>query len=207
MKRAQSKPIRRHWAPPLLALLLATAALAGCVKPMVQVEDLSQVGQREVIVVGRVELVPPLKPGEQDIKLMGPYNDENQYFFFINSKRVEIPDTVEKTPYEDILQAKFGETFYVKNPQRPAHFTVMFVYMTLTRQMQERIWLPGNFVVEPQPGDRAVYMGTIRYHRNEFFDIEKVELVDEYDRERRAFQEKFGSGATLTRRLARSASG
>ena len=189
--------------PARLLLLLLLVALSGCIKPLVQVKSLSEVGAKDIIVVGRVELKPPLKPGEQDIKLSGPYNDENQYFFFINSKPVKVADSPDKTPYQDVLQAKFGSTFYVRNPRRPMHFTVTFVYMTLTRQKQERVWLPGGFVVEPQPGDRAVYMGTIRYHRNEFFDLTKVEIVDEFKKERVAFRKKYGKKFPLVKRIAR----
>jgi hypothetical protein len=209
MMRARMDRPRRRGGGALLALaaLLLAGALAGCVKPMVKVDDFAQVGANDVLMVGRVELVPPLKPGEQDIKLSGPYNDENQYFFFINNKAVAVANNPEKTPYDDILMEKFGNTFYVKNARRPVHFTVSFLYLTLTRQKMERVWLPGGLVVGVQPGDRAVYMGTIRYHRNEFFDLSKVEVVDEFDRERKAFAEKFGTATPLVRRLARPSGG
>lgn len=195
---------RRTLLPPGALLLLgALVLLGGCTTPMVKVENLSQVGPKDVLIVGRVELVPPLKPGEQDLKLPGPYNDENQLFFFVNSKPTPVAEQVEQTPYEEVLATFLGETFYVKGAQRPSYFTVSFIYMTLTRQKIERVWLPGGFVVAPQPGDRAIYIGTVRYHRNEFFDLEKVELVDDFAREQRAFRTKFGGSVPLVKRLAR----
>jgi hypothetical protein len=205
MTRARTTQGLARCAGPLLALLLTVVALAGCVRPMVEVERLDQVRADEVVVVGRVELVPALKQGEQNITANGPYTDENQLFFFINRKPVAVDDSPERTPYDDVLPAKFGETFYVKSRRLPMHFTVSFIYMAWTAQQIERVWPPGGFSVEPQPNDRAVYIGTIRYHRNEYFDLEKMELVDEYGRERQAFERRFGRGTELVKRLARAA--
>ena len=194
------KHLLQGWGVPVL--LLTVLMLAACVKPVVSIKRLSQVKKNEAVVVGRVELVPPLKPDEQNIEMMGPYNDPNQYFFYIGRKMVEIPSSPIKTPHDQILMEKFGTTFYVRNPQRPMVFITSFIYMQLTRQVIERTWLPGGIVVRLEPGDRAVYMGTLRYHRNAFFDIEKIEIVDDYQREKQAFEDRFGKEITLRKRLA-----
>jgi hypothetical protein len=185
-----------------LALLLVAGALSGCVQPMVNVDTAAQVGAQDVILVGRVELVPPFKPEEQKIDLAGPYNDKNQFFFYLNNKPVAVPDSPEQTPHDDILMEKFGSTFYVQHAQKPVYFSIAMVYMTLTSQNQEMVWLPGGFMVDVKPGDRAVYIGTIRYHRNEFFDIKKVELSDDFQREQAAFRKKFGDSLKLVKHLA-----
>lgn len=66
----------------------------------------------------------------------------------------------------------------------------------------EQAWLPGGLKVDVKPGDKAVYMGTIRYHRNEFMDITKVEIKDHFGAESAAFKKKFGDSMVLRKRLA-----
>ncbi len=148
-----------------------------------------------------MELVPPLRPGEQHIKLSGPYNDENQYFFMVAKKPTKLASNPIETKYDDIVMAKFGETFYVSNPHRPVYLVAAFLYTSLTRTRIERTWLPGGLKVDIRPGDRAVYIGTLRYHRNEFFDLEKAEIVDDFEREREAFAQKFDNGVPLVKRI------
>src|SRR5690348_10292733 len=60
---------RRIAAKPLLLLAAAFLALGGCgPTPEQPVTRLSDVGSDSVLVVGRLELRPPLKPNEQQIK-------------------------------------------------------------------------------------------------------------------------------------------
>jgi molybdopterin synthase catalytic subunit len=55
--------------------------------------------------------------------------------------------------------------------------------------------------VSLKPGDRAVYIGTVRYHRNEFWEITKVAIVDDYDRANADFRKKFGAKTPLRKAL------
>jgi hypothetical protein len=52
-----------------------------------------------------------------------------------------------------------------------------------------------------QPQDRAVYMGTLRYARDEFFDVRGVEILDDSDRGAADYQRRFAGGPELTSRL------
>ncbi len=81
------------------------------------------------------------------------------------------------------------------------YLVAAFLYTSLTRTRIERTWLPGGLKVDIRPGDRAVYIGTLRYHRNEFFDLEKAEIVDDFEREREAFAQKFDNGVPLVKRI------
>jgi hypothetical protein len=58
------------------------------------------------------------------------------------------------------------------------------------------------FRVDIRPGDRAVYIGTIQYYRDEFFSTEKVVVKDDYAAANAEFQRRFGRGVTLRRALA-----
>ena len=187
-----------------LGLLILLAGVAGCgFRRMATVTRLSQLGRNETVVVGRVELVPPLREEEQDIKLIGPYNDKNQYFFMVGRKWVDKRGELSGGDYDAVIIEKFGTTFYVKAPARPLFLLRYLIYMQVTVQGMEKVWLPGGVVVDIQAGDRAVYMGTLRYHRNEFFDLSRIEIVDDYAREKQVFEKRFGRNIPLVKRLPR----
>lgn len=62
--------------------------------------------------------------------------------------------------------------------------------------------LPGHLRVDLRPGDSAVYIGTIQYFRDEFFEITRLVIKDDYERARAGFTKKFGNRVALRRALA-----
>ncbi|WP_205959719.1 hypothetical protein [Ramlibacter humi] len=52
-------------------------------------------------------------------------------------------------------------------------------YLDVVRQ--ERLVFPGGLYFDVPAGARAVYVGTVRYHRNDFNRITRVEVIDERD--------------------------
>ena len=64
-----------------------------------------------------------------------------------------------------------------------------------------RARFPGGLRVALKEGDRAVYIGTLRYHRNEFFDITDVAVVDDYAAANAEYMKKFGNGVSLRKAL------
>jgi hypothetical protein len=44
---------------------------------------------------------------------------------------------------------------------------------------QDRLWFPGGYYFDVPAGAPAVYIGTLRFHRNDFNTITRVEVVDE----------------------------
>jgi len=67
----------------------------------------------------------------------------------------------------------------------------------------DRAHLPGGLRVDVSPTDEAVYIGTVVYYRDEFFDIKRVQIVDEYDREVAVFAARFGPGVRLRKSIVR----
>ncbi len=45
--------------------------------------------------------------------------------------------------------------------------------------------------------DRAVYVGTVRYHRDDYNTITKTEVINDYARVNKAFVAKYGAGLKL----------
>jgi hypothetical protein len=49
-----------------------------------------------------------------------------------------------------------------------------------------------------------VYIGTLRYHRDEFFEISRVVVVDEYAQANAEFVKKFGTRYPLRKVLLKA---
>ncbi len=71
---------------------------------------------------------------------------------------------------------------------------------------QSKVYFPGGLKVSIQSGDKAVYIGTIRYHRDEFFNITKTRIVDDYGRANAEFKKQFGTKVALRKSLATAVS-
>lgn len=192
----------RPWGLLALGTLILGAALSGCVAAAVDVDSLSQVGPGDVLVAGRIELVPPLKPGEQQIKVLSPVTMENRAFVISAAKPEPLNDDLTMAQAQGYINAPFGQTFYVRKPAQPLYVNGVFFYLTMkSNGEQERVFLPAGFKVDIQRTDRAVYFGTIRYHRNEFFEVSKVEVVNDLAKVTADARKKFGSDPKFTARL------
>lgn len=64
---------------------------------------------------------------------------------------------------------------------------------------------PTKLKVNVRSSDRAVYVGTIRFHRNKNFEVHKVEIKDEYKEALRVYRKKYGTKVPLKKRIARRA--
>jgi hypothetical protein len=76
------------------------------------------------------------------------------------------------------------------------------IFMSITRGGTEKALLPSGYRIDLRPGDRAVYIGTIKYHRDEFFSTDKIEVIDEYKNELAAFRSRFGNTIKLRKAIA-----
>jgi hypothetical protein len=182
------------------ALFLAAAlALAGCVpSALAPVSSADGVGSGETIIVGRVELVPPLRKGEQRLTAIGTGSYENKMLLLTGERDRPLPADPKIADYADRIEAPLGGHFFVRS--RSAPFYIQGGIVLLDSAMS-RARFPGGIRVALKEGDRAVYIGTLRYHRNEFFDITDVQVVDEYAAANAEYLKKFGAGVPLSKAL------
>jgi len=75
------------------------------------------------------------------------------------------------------------------------------LYLDVGGRELNRVYFPGGLKASIKAGDKAVYIGTVQYHRNEFFDISKVSIVDDYERANTEFKKRFGTKYTLRKAL------
>lgn len=187
----------------LRAVVLISIFVESCVTARPNVENIKQLGNAEALVVGKVILVPPLGRAEQSLI----YNRGRNIVYLINSdssmkyniNRPEISD------YEGAIVAKLGETFYVSSGKRPFYILTGRIIMDNVSVDNPNdpicAYLPANFLVKLKDDDKAMYIGTIKYHRDELFRITKTEIIDEYDKILPLVKIKFGEDVIMRKAM------
>jgi hypothetical protein len=189
------------------ALLPAAAALlAGCVSVSESLDSFSQVGADEVLVVGKIEIVPPIKPEEQSYKALDPFNSKRHFMgravLFMSDK----PEYQEYTG--DALNPPLQETWFLKVPRAKRYMvkgsvTMAFALRTVSRRQavtdQTELLFPAPLALDIRPGDKAVYIGTLRLHRDEFHEVTRAEVRDDYGKAVAEYRTKF-PGAPVPRK-------
>lgn len=189
------------WVPVLL--------LGGCGTIHPEVTSLGEIAPGTVLVVGQIDLVPPLRTGEQKLRLgtFDPLDVAGKLRDRAVLHLANAPQGLEET--WEVINPKLGETFFFRIPQ-DKRFVVMGTITTkrvttkVTRRqvvedVAEIILPPVEF--DLQPADKAVYVGTLRLHRDEFNEVTKAEILDHYAGASTEFKKKFGNGAPLRKAL------
>lgn len=187
---------RRLFATAFLAVALAACAPA----PRAPVESLQTLGADEVVVVGRVELVPPLSKEEAKIRgaVIGDF--ENRMLLIADDKLRALPDEPRVADYAGRIEARIGDTFFVRSKSAPFYVLGGVLFIGVGKGMQP-VHFPGGLQVDVKPGQRAVYIGTLRYHRDEFFEVTRMSVVDDYREANAQFGAKFGKQMPLSKAL------
>lgn len=183
-------------------LAAAMLLLGACVGPAREpVDSLSGLNGGETVVVGRIELVPPLRKNEQKLKGLGTGNFENKIILIADGQYRTLTDEPGMADYAGRIEAKFGQTFFVRSDNKPFYILGGMMYLDLGGSEMNRAYFPGGLKVSLKPGDKAVYVGTVQYHRNEFFEITKATVIDDYGRANAEFKKKFGAKYPLRKAL------
>ena len=187
-----------------LLLSLAGALIAGCVTVSEGVGTMSEIGADSVLVVGKIELVPALRPDEQHINPPNDvFNMRRHYLGRAILFMSDEPAYRERTA--NALNPAVGETFFVKVP-RSQPFLVrgsvtMEMRMNSGRLEQTDLLLPAPLKIDIRSGDRAIYIGTLRLHRDEFHEVTRAELRDDYASAIVEFRDKFGAAGAPRKAL------
>jgi hypothetical protein len=182
--------------------LLFIGALSACVGPAREpVDSLSGLSGGETVVVGRIELVPPLRKNEQKLKGLNSGSFENKVFLFADEHYRVLTDEPGMADYAGRIEAILGKNFFVRSDSKPFYILGGMLYLDLGGREMNRAYFPGGLKVAIKPGDKAVYVGTVQYHRNEFFEVTKAAIVDDYDRANAEFKKKFGAKYHLRKAL------
>lgn len=180
----------------MAALFALAVAVAGC-GSQPQLNSASELLPGEVILVGRIELVPPLFPHEQVLSapFTGRFRDKVHSVF---SDRQYDANESTFTFYKNSTLVDLGREFYIRQPSsKTLFYSGGAVVMTATNHGQDDMKLPGGLKYTLNPDDRAVYVGTVRYHRDDYNTITRTEVIDDYARVSKEFAAKYGTGLKL----------
>lgn len=194
------------WSVPYYCSLAAAGLLLGvlsaCVGPAREsVDSLTGLNSDETIVVGRVDLVPPLRKDEQKFKGIIIGDPENKIFLITDYQHRVLTQEPGVADFSGRIEAKLGKNFFVRSDNKPFFILGGMLYLDLGGSEMNRAYFPGGLKVALKPGDRAVYVGTVQYHRNEFFEVTKTVIIDDYARANAEFKQKFGAKYPLRKAL------
>lgn len=178
-------------------ILIAAALILSffsCASSKRMIKTAKGLSDNETIVVGKIELDPPMKDDTQ--KLEWPYDADRHKFFLMWSKELRVPVDRAMHPMSPDLGASIkafqGQTFYAAGAAESFYIIASAIRTKVIGSYFESAVLPASFRVVIEPGDRAVYIGTIRYNRDNFFQIKSIKIIDEYEKELAEFKKIFG---------------
>lgn len=164
-----------------VAALLVALLLQACAMPrtLPAATDL-KAGADEVVVVGKIELVPPLQSLEQRThwNVIGEKRMLGHVLMATGAgdKPVSMP-SLDTADFQHTLDAEWGVPFMVRVPRQRTYFNGAMAHLDVLQQ--DKLWFPGGFYFDVPKDAPAVYIGTLRYFRNDFNTITRVEIVDE----------------------------
>ncbi|HEX7888963.1 MAG TPA: hypothetical protein VF522_06335 [Ramlibacter sp.] len=181
----------------LLSLALVLL-LQACAMPHSYPEatDLKS-GSDDVVVIGKIELVPGLDTTEQRSR-WNVIGEKSMFRMWMATGPEFKPirtGEMRASEFQGSLEVDWGRPFMVKVPRRRTFLNGGMTWLDVVRQ--ERLWFPGGYYFDVPAGAKAVYIGTLRFHRNDFNTITRVEVIDER-RDVAAVLKTAGSAADVT---------
>lgn len=188
--------------------LLAAAAIlaAGCVSVSEDPASPGDVAADAVVLVGKIEIRPPVKAEEQ--KYQAGWDVFNTKRHFIGRAILFTADTPQyRERTGNALNPPLEETYFLKLPRSHRYIVKGYVSMEFVSRgasarsgfNQTELSFPVPIEVDVRPGDKAIYIGTLRLHRDEFHEVTKAELRDDYHEAMAEFRRRF-AGEPLPRK-------
>lgn len=185
----------------LVLLTISLLGLSACTiftgKPLLN--ELSELQANEVILVGRIELVPPLAENEQYLKTLTSDRFLGTFSAVYADHFIDLSEPPLSTGQHAVI-VTLEQNFFARQPaSKDIIYSGGAIALRSTMQESVTYLFPGGLKYEVPSGARAIYLGTIRYHRDDYDAITKVELIDDFTSTNREFQERFGTSIKLHR--------
>lgn len=191
------------------------AAASGCYTIQeTPATELPAAGAGQVMVVGRIEVVPQLAGRDQDLKIRNDVFNvrrhlENRAVLVMGDKA----EAVESPPVgAQILNPTLEQTYFLLLRRSERFLAKGSVTMEWSSQVTGprtmhvdtvELKLPAPLELDIQPADQAVYIGTLRLHRDRFHTLLSAEVLDHHAAAQAEFQQRFGANARLRKALLR----
>jgi len=184
------------------AMLVLGACTVLSEGPEQQVTSLMNVAPDKALIVGRLELHPPLQEGEQDLKTSEAREFRNVFVLYggdqLRDFKTDRPDSFAGS-FSLVLEKEFfikvdkGRIFYISGGMfytayDPPIRTESHIFST-------------PFRIDVKPDDQAVYIGTIQLFRDKNNKLKSISVRDDYEWAVSRFKERFGTSRTLRKAL------
>lgn len=194
----------------LIILYLTLSSFVIACATAKSVSSVKSLGKNDVLLVGKVILEPPLSKDEMktpySLPLLTMYGKSGEINIYFQDKLTPL-NNLEVGMKESLnsISSEFNKTFFVKMDKKP-HYYLYYGYIIMgidTDLPNDYIfhYLPLGMKININDQDKAIYIGTIKYTRDEFFRITKLEVIDEYDTVVKEYQAKYGATLPLKKSL------
>jgi hypothetical protein len=189
-----------------VAALLA-AALAGCAPSLrPQAAGLDQVGEDEVVVVGRVYLNPPLANGQQKVQWgigMGFFHHPYLVLGDAPWGDRELPQGSDLKPFNGSVQTDWNQWFFARLPRKDFWVQMLIYFTDVSDDLDcaachtanfnwQRAYLPVEQRVTVQASDKVLFIGTYVFYRDEFNHPRGVRVYGDLKDAAPLIQARFG---------------
>jgi hypothetical protein len=178
-------------------IILAALLAAGCVSTREYGGEITRVGKNKIVLVGRIELIPPLEKAEQKLSGIGGESYRNALMFALGTK-ILTSDDINLEHLGDFVKVYLGQDFFIEQKyQKKIYIScpVLIADAGLNRYM----YFPGVLTVEIPEDSDVVYIGTIRYYRDIYSAITKIDIIDNYAEAQTKLQEKYKKSVEMGR--------
>lgn len=185
----------------IFALLLATAC-GTIYKPA---QSLAEVNSSTVMLVGKIQLRPKLEKADQDIEGTIFYDADdlirNKAIFSLSG---EYSESQSRTM--EAFTPELEKTYFIVIPKSQRHIVRSSVWMEFDSSggTPIELMLPAPIELDIRSSDQAIYLGTWRFHRDEFNGLNKAQMIDEYKSAKRELQKKFGKSIKLRKAMPKT---
>jgi hypothetical protein len=189
----------------------AALLLNACVSEMAAVNSAAELGPNDIAIVGKIEIVPPLDKYDQSgLKTLGSGKFKNKVQIVFDTKKPD-PDNPKPEYSDNIAQVPLGEMFVLRHRKAPATYYLGGYILTESQATYSgyqgrnatinvgTILVPGGIKYHTNNKTNALYIGTIRYYRDDYNAITKVRVINQYKAANREFRKRTGAKFNLKR--------
>ncbi len=196
-----------------LAGAAASSMLPGCYTIQEAATDgVPPANGRKVMLVGRIEVVPRVAASEQDIDVRNDLFNTKRYM--LGRAVIQMADRPDPGSLHALsaqfLNPTLEETFFFVLPRSErfiAKGSVTMEWRDLTPGSKamnvesSELKFPAPLELDIRTDDQAIYIGTLRLHRDVFHSLLKVELLDHHAAALVEFRKRYGAQAGLRKAL------
>lgn len=187
-----------------ILLLALISSCAAEVRPASQELSLINIRQDQVLLVGKIELHPPLRGDEQVLKTYRGEGLKNNFILYCGNRFRELKESI-SPDFNGTFDTTLEQEFFIKiKKDKTAYVSGGFFYTVYDP--------PANVKLSPlfnsplqialKPDDEAVYIGTIQYNRDKDNHLTSVTIRDDFKKADARFKMHFGTAKTLRKALA-----